>query len=198
MVVEFPAFLAVVEAPYTEAQTATLVRQLHAQFPGKPIGYAAATHHHYDHIGGMRGLAAAGATVLVEQGHEPALRALLDSPHTNPADALEMKTRATQPTGIIESYNGMKRVSEGAQVLELHAIRGNPHADPIVIAYVPSSRAVFQSDIWIPGVGAPGGPDSAHLLKSIQSLGLKVDVHVGGHGGVGPHAELVNAVAAMK
>jgi glyoxylase-like metal-dependent hydrolase (beta-lactamase superfamily II) len=198
MVVEFPTFLTVVEGPYTEAQTATLIRQLTAQFPGKPIRYAAATHHHYDHIGGMRGLAAAGATVVVEQGHEPALRALLDSPHTSPADALGMRKSARQPAGSVDSYNGMKRISEGGQALELHAIRGNPHADPIVIAYVPSSRVVFESDIWIPGVGVPGSADSAHLLNAIGSLGLKVDTHVGGHGGVGPHDELVKAVAAMK
>jgi len=65
MIVEFPTFLAVVEAPYTEAQTATLVRELQARFPGKPIRYAAPTHHHYDHIGGIRGLAAAGAKAAI-------------------------------------------------------------------------------------------------------------------------------------
>ncbi len=198
MIVEFPTFLAVVEAPYTEAQTATLIRELQARFPGKPIRYAAPTHHHYDHIGGIRGLAAAGATILVEQGHEPALRALLDSPHSSPPDSLETRKRANQPTGGIESYNGMKRITEEAQALELHAIRGNAHADPIVIAYLPANRIVFESDIWIPGVGIPGNPDAAHLLMSIQSLGLRVDTHVGGHGAVGPHAELVKAVAAMK
>ncbi len=68
LVVEFPQWLAVVEAPYTDAQTATLVRVLAAQFPGKPIKYAAVTHPHSDHIGGVRGIAAAGATVLVEKG----------------------------------------------------------------------------------------------------------------------------------
>lgn len=198
MVVEFPTFLAVVEAPYTEAQTTTLLRELRARFPGKPIRYAVATHHHFDHIGGMRGLAAAGATVLVEQGHEPALRALLDSPQTNPPDALQTRRQATQPVGPVEGYNGMRRIAEGPQALELHAIRGNPHADPIVIAYVPSSRVVFESDIWIPGVGVPGSADAKHLLTSIQSLGLKVDTHVGGHGAIGTHDELVKAVAAMK
>jgi glyoxylase-like metal-dependent hydrolase (beta-lactamase superfamily II) len=195
MVVEFPTFLAIVEAPYTEAQTATLLRELEAQYPGKPVRYAAPTHHHFDHIGGIRGLAAAGATILVEQGHEPVLRALLDSPHTNPPDALERRKQAKQPVGGVESYNGTRRIAEGSQTLELHGLQGNPHAAPIVIAYVPSRRVAFESDIWIPGVGMPGTPDAAHLLTSIQSRGLRVDVHVGGHGGIGPHSELVAAVA---
>jgi len=59
LVVEFPSYLAVVEAAYTDAQSATLARVLTEQFPKKPIRYAAVTHYHYDHTGGVRGLAAA-------------------------------------------------------------------------------------------------------------------------------------------
>jgi hypothetical protein len=36
-----------------------------------------------------------------------------------------------------------------------------------------------------------------HLLDSVRALGLKVDVNVGGHGGVGPFTELVVAVDTM-
>src|SRR5690606_10233977 len=48
MVVEFPGFVAVVEAPYTEAQSETLAR-LVAEHIGKPIRYVLPTHPHYDH-----------------------------------------------------------------------------------------------------------------------------------------------------
>jgi glyoxylase-like metal-dependent hydrolase (beta-lactamase superfamily II) len=194
LVVEFPSFLAVVEAPYTEAQSLTLARLLQQQFPGKPIRYAVPTHHHYDHVGGLRGMAAQGAIVIAEKGHEVAIRAILDAPHTNPPDELETVKKARQ-AGSIEVFEGKHVISDGRQSLELHAIRGNPHVDPKVIAYLPSSRVLFQSDIWFPGAGAPAGPEARHLLDAVRKLNLRVDTNVGGHGGVAPFAELVKAAA---
>jgi hypothetical protein len=37
-----------------------------------------------------------------------------------------------------------------------------------------------------------------HLLKSVRELKLAVATNVGGHGGVGPFAELEKAVATAK
>jgi len=197
MVVEFPTWLAVVEAAYTDAQSASLVRALGEQFPGKPIRYAIVTHHHYDHTGGVRGLAAVGATVLVNKGHEPALRMIVEKPHTNPPDALENARKAGQ-AGTLEIYDGKKVLSDGKQSLELYPITGNPHVEPKVLAYAPSARALFQSDLFFPGTGAPAGPEAVHLLDSIRALKLRVDTNVGGHGGVGPFEELTKAVAAVS
>jgi glyoxylase-like metal-dependent hydrolase (beta-lactamase superfamily II) len=197
MVVEFPSWLAVVEAAYTDAQSATLARVLNEQFPGKPIRYAAVTHHHYDHTGGVRGLVAVGATILAEKGHEPAIRMIVETPHTNPPDALENARKAGK-AGTLEIFEGKKVLSDGKQMLELYTVTGNPHVEPMVLAYVPSARALFQSDLWFPGLGAPAGPEAVHLLQSINALKLPVATHVGGHGSVGPHAELVKAVAAVR
>lgn len=198
MVVEFPQFLAVVEAPYTDTQSATLARVLAAQFPGKPIRYAAVTHHHSDHIGGVRGLAAVGATILVDKAHEAPLRTMIEARHSHPADELETRRSAKQPVGAIEVFEGRKVISDGKQSLELYTFAGSPHADPMVLAYVPGPKALFQSDIWFPGTGGAGNPAAKQLLDSIRTLNLKPSTNVGGHGGVAPFAELEKAIAAMK
>ena len=197
LVVEFPSYLAVVEAAYTDAQSATLARVLAEQFPKKPIRYAAVTHYHYDHSGGVRGLAAVGATILAAKEHEPMMRPIMDTPHTNPEDALELAKKAGK-AGSIEFFEGKKVISDGGQTLELYAVTGIPHVEPKVLAFVPKGGVLFQSDLFFPGTGAPAGPDAVALLQAVKTLKLKVTTNAGGHGGVGPFAELEKAVAAAQ
>jgi len=198
MVVEFPTYVVVVEAPYLETQSRALANAIAVQFPKKPIKYVAVTHFHYDHIGGVREMAALGATILVEKRHEPALRKLLDAAHTHPKDDLEAMRQAKKNVGTIETYDGKKVVKDGNQSVELYAFSGSPHVEPMVLAYVPSGRVLFQSDLWFPGTGGTGNPAAAQLLDSIKKLNLRVDIMVGGHGLIGPFAELTKAIAAMK
>lgn len=192
MVVEFPTFVAVVEAPYTETQSLTLAGVIEEAFPGKPIRYVAPTHAHWDHTGGIRGMASTGATVLVASGHENQIRQIVNAPHTNPPDRLE-ETRRAGAAGSVEAYDGIWTTSEGNQSLELYEVSGSPHVEPVVLAWVPASGVLFQSDLFSPGTGGGGTPASAHLERAVRDLGLDVTILVGGHGGVGPFSELVRA-----
>lgn len=195
MVVEFPTFVAVVEAPYLNIQSRALAKAIAEKIPNKPIKYAAVTHFHYDHIGGIRAMAALGATILVDKGHEAAIKKVLDALHTHPPDEL---SKAGDKAGKMEVYEGKKEIKEGAQSLQLVAFSGSPHVEPMVMAYVPNGRVLFQSDLWFPAIKAPGSPAAAQLMESIQKANLKVDTMVGGHGLIGPYAEFTKAIGAMK
>jgi hypothetical protein len=137
-------------------------------------------------------MAAAGATILVERGHEEAMRAILDSPHTHPRDLLETRRDSA---GALEVYEGRKVITEGAQTLELHAYTDSAHVTPMVLAYAAPQGVLFQSDIFFPGTGI-GGPEVKLLLDTVRRLNLRVTTNVGGHGGVGPFSELVKAASA--
>lgn len=195
MVVEFPSFVAVVEAPYTETQSLALAALIAERIPGKPIRYVALTHPHWDHTGGARGIEGLGATVLVASGHEAQMREIFSAAHTHPPDSLE-RAREAGTAGSVEAWDGMWSVSEGEQSLVLYAVSGSPHVEPIVLAWVPSARVLFESDLFSPGTGGSATPASEHLQDAVRSLGLDVGTLVGGHGGVGPFSELVSANAA--
>jgi glyoxylase-like metal-dependent hydrolase (beta-lactamase superfamily II) len=190
MVVEFPSFVAVVEAPYTEAQSLALAALIEQRIPGKPIRYVAPTHPHWDHTGGLRGIESLGATVLVATGQEARMREILAAPHTHPPDSLE-RARQAGAAGGVEVWDRTWSVSDGGQSLVLYAVSGSPHVEPMVLAWVPSSRVLFESDLFSPGTGTPATPASEQLEEAIRDLGLEVETLVGGHGGVGPFSELV-------
>ena len=65
-----------------------------------------------------------------------------------------------------------------------------------MLAFVPSSRVLFQSDLFFPGTGGAASPAAVHLYEAIKALRLMVAVNVGGHGGVAPFAELEKAALA--
>ena len=188
MVVEFPSFVVVVEGAYTEAQSLTLARMIEENI-GKPIRYVVPTHPHYDHTGGLRGLAAVGASVLAAAGHEDEIRGIVESPHSNPPDALSLRAAQGAEVGQVEVFSGMTEITEGDQALRLFEVDTIPHVNPKVLALVEPDGILFQSDLFF---GGPG-PDATALFLAIQELGLQVQQVVGGHGGVFPFAQLAVA-----
>ena len=189
MVVEFPTFVVVVEGAYTEGQSLTLARMIDG-FIGKPIRYVIPTHPHFDHTGGVRALASLGANVLTAAGHEAEIRHIVESPHSNPPDALARNISAGMQVGQVEVFSESTEISEGNQRIQLYEVHGIPHVDPKVLVYVPSSRVLFQSDLFF---GAPG-LDATALYIAILELGLDVDRIVGGHGGVLTFSSLESAI----
>ena len=159
-------FLAVVEAPYTEAQSQTLLKQLTKQFPRKPVRYVAVTHPHFDHVGGVRGMVAQGATVIAARAHESALRALIDAPHSNPPDDLATNRTLGRQVGSLQTFEEKRVITEAGQSLELYVIKGSPHVDSMVVAYVPSTHVLFQSDLFFPGTGGR----SSTLIRSSSPI----------------------------
>ena len=195
MVVEFPTFVAVVEAPYLDTQTRVLAKAIETQFPDKPIRYAAVTHPHFDHIGGIRAMAALGATILVEKRTGARDKKILEAPHTHPPDDL---AKAAGKAGMIETFEGKKEIKEGSQTLQLHAFTitaCGPDGDGVC----PQRARSLSKRYLVPGQSdCRRQPAAANLTEEIQKAKLRVDTMVGGHGLVGPYAELTKAIAAMK
>lgn len=189
MVVELPTSVVVAEGAYTEAQSLTLARMVQER-TGKPITYVVPSHPHYDHTGGLRGLAAVGATVLTAAGHEAEIREMIETTQSNPLDVLSRQRAAGAQVGSVEVFSGSFDIVDGDQQVQLFEVSTIPHVNPKVLIYVPHAKVLFQSDIFFGG----GGPDASALYEAIVELGLEVGQIVGGHGGVLPFATLETAV----
>ena len=190
MLVEFPDYVVVVEGPYTEAQSITLAREVEERL-GKPIRTVVPSHPHYDHTGGLRAFASMGATILTTVGHEAEIRGIVEARHSNPPDALARQREASARVGEVEVFRDTTDITEDELSLELYAVNDIPHVEPMVLAYVPEERVLFQSDLFF---GAPG-PDAQALHSAINQLGLDVEHIVGGHGGVLSFAALEEAAS---
>jgi glyoxylase-like metal-dependent hydrolase (beta-lactamase superfamily II) len=101
------------------------------------------THHHGDHIGGLRSFIAEGATVITTAGTRKVVELLVAAPH---ADRLAAQPRSPE---FLLLEKGRRVLTDGSRTVELIDIGPHPHASEMVIAYLPKERVVFQGDMFI-------------------------------------------------
>ena len=72
----------VVEPSLNEARSRAVLNKLEEMWPGIPVSHLILTHHHFDHMGGIRTYAAAGATIVTSELNSSYVEEALASSHT--------------------------------------------------------------------------------------------------------------------
>ena len=148
MFVAFNDHILVIEAPeqilYAGNSTQALTK-IKETVPGKPIKYLVLTHHHSDHAGGFREYVAEGATIVTTAGNKSFLeKAAAVQSTLLPNLALQNKLK-------IEVIENKKRVfQDDKHVVEFYDIGPNPHANEMLVAYLPREKILFQADLLNP------------------------------------------------
>ena len=193
--IEFPDYVAVIEGPQNEARATVVIDEIKKAIPNKPIRYVINTHHHFDHSGGLRTFAAEGATILTHAMNRPFYEKAYAAPRTLNPDKLAQSKK----TAKFETFTDRKVLSGGNRTLELHHVRGNPHNEAIIMAYLPKERILIEVDLYAPPTGnTPLAPIprtfAVNLYDNVQRLKLDVDKIVPLHGRIGTWSEFLTAI----
>jgi glyoxylase-like metal-dependent hydrolase (beta-lactamase superfamily II) len=164
--------------------------------PGKPIKYLVLTHHHSDHAGGFREYVAEGATIVTTANTKTFLeKAVTES-------SLLPKLQGRQNKLSIETIENKKRIfQDDKHVVEIYDVGPNPHANEILVAYLPKEKILFQADLLNPAANGtiPIAQDSTiSFSERLQQLGLQVEKIYGVHGRVATPEELRTSIEKRR
>jgi glyoxylase-like metal-dependent hydrolase (beta-lactamase superfamily II) len=163
MFVDMGDGIVAVEAPQSTRvaeQTIALIEQTR---PGKPITHLVLTHHHLDHVGGVRAFVERGATVIVPHGMDDYLRRIIGGTRTF-GTLGEAPRPAAVPT--IESVADRRRIGS---VEVVHATTA--HAAHTLVVYVPSRRLLFQGD----RLRVDGAAESPRVMQAAADLASVIE-----------------------
>src|SRR5262245_45339465 len=203
--VEFRDHITVVEAPLDEARSLAVIREVKRLIPNKPIRYLVSTHHHWDHLGGVRAYVASEnvTIVLQENNHSYYAEVLSVKPWVLKPDRLSL----APPEEVAEGYTfekvGQKYVlTDGTKVMEIYNVQGLQHAQGMLMAYMPKERIVVEADLFTPpaqGAALPPmvAPSARTFYNNVQRLKLDVQTIAPIHGGrTYPWADFAKYVSA--
>ena len=195
VLVEMKDHLILVESPLNDERAAAVLAEVKSLVPNKPIKYVIATHHHFDHAGGLRAVAAEGITVIAHDVNKAFLEKALAAPATIRPDRLAKSGKK----GTVEGMRDKRVLTDGVRTVELHNVAGNNHHAGIVMVYLPKEKLLVEADVYNPP--APNAPPPAsvntnwvNLSDNIKRLSMNVDQILPLHGRIMPLAELHKSI----
>jgi glyoxylase-like metal-dependent hydrolase (beta-lactamase superfamily II) len=188
--------LVVIEGPQNEARSNAAIAETKKVLANKPIRFVVNTHLHFDHSGGLRTYVDEAATVVTHQANVAFYEKAWAAPRTVNPDRLAKSAKKAAFMGVTERSE-LKGTNN--RTIELHVLRGNPHNEQTLVAWLPTERILFQSDMMNPPAAnaqvPPPTPTITNFYDNLTRLKIQPDQIVGGHGNRVATAADLKAVA---
>jgi glyoxylase-like metal-dependent hydrolase (beta-lactamase superfamily II) len=174
----------VVDTPNGEARASAVLSKAKELIPGKPIRYVVTTHHHWDHLGGIRTAIDERATIVTHETNRAFLERAATAPHTLRPDRLAMSKRPLK----IHTVATEGTLTDGVRTVNLYTMTGFDHTIDMLMVHLPREKVLAEADAYTPPATpsepliAPKVPYAAVLYDNILRLKLDVQTIVPFHG----------------
>ena len=197
--IEMKDHIIVVETPLTTERGRAVLEAAKAAIPGKPVRFVINTHHHIDHAGGLRAAVSEGATIVTHVTSAPLYQRYFSAPRTLVPDELAATKRKLK----LRTVGDKSEISDGTRSVEIHHMRGQGHADNMLMVYLPKEKLLIETDAFSPPPAnttlAPQNlPLAANLAENIRKLNLDVERIIPLHGPIVPLSELQRAMGPRQ
>ncbi len=181
--VEFKDYIVLFDPPNNDARAHDIFEAARKEIPNKPVKYVINTHHHFDHLGGLRYDISEGAIIITQAQTKAFYEKLLAMPHTIKPDRLAESPKKA----VFETVGDSRVLTDGTRRLEIYRILGFSHVDTMLMAYLPKEKILIEADAYNPPeANAPPAPSisplNVTLYDNIQRLKLDVDQIAPFHG----------------
>jgi glyoxylase-like metal-dependent hydrolase (beta-lactamase superfamily II) len=220
LLVEFEHYVAIVDAPINEERSLAVLAEAKRLIPDKQVQYVVNTHHHFDHVGGLRTYLSQGTTIVTHDSNKEYYLDILfhPSPRTLNPDRMAKYSpmywisRRPAPIETVEGEarsTGKYVITDGVKILEIYhvqdmnyelgdrSLRYGHHSEDMLMAYLPQDGILFNADLYSPPQNSDMAKPSITMItlnENIKKLRLSPIMHVPSHGQPGSHSQFLSIV----